>query len=219
MPSASQGWALGMAAGSIQDRWAAIVGPDAATHWAPAGFDSTTRTLRVLADSPAWATQLRLRARQVLALLDQQLAPGSVRALDVRVANKPAARAEDDDRTAVARHHAEPGPAPIAPPLCDHPGYQQLRQQMRERAQAHQASRDEAAAAREEILRRHYNKLREPERAQHPPAEDEQNPAEAARARDLLARHRAALTVARATRAGAIPLRTARPTRSQAGAA
>ncbi|MFJ2582802.1 hypothetical protein [Kitasatospora aureofaciens] len=29
--AASQGWALGIAGGSIQDRWAAIVGPDAAT--------------------------------------------------------------------------------------------------------------------------------------------------------------------------------------------
>ncbi|MET8630026.1 DUF721 domain-containing protein [Kitasatospora sp. NPDC004669] len=60
--AASQGWALGMAGGSIQDRWAAIVGPDAATHWAPAGFDTTTRILRVLVDSPAWATPSRSTA-------------------------------------------------------------------------------------------------------------------------------------------------------------
>ncbi|MET8629785.1 hypothetical protein ABZW30_39705 [Kitasatospora sp. NPDC004669] len=90
---------------------------------------------------------------------------------------------------------------------------------MREAAAARQAALDEAAAEREAILCQHYNKLREPERDHRPPAEDEQVLADAARARRLRDSHRAALAVARATRAGAIPLRHAQPAALRSGAA
>ncbi|WP_329611625.1 hypothetical protein [Kitasatospora herbaricolor] len=78
---------------------------------------------------------------------------------------------------------------------------------MREGAIARQAALDEAAAERETILRRHYDRLREPEHAHRPTIEDAPDTAAGEHARRQRERHRAALTVARTTRAGAIPLR------------
>ncbi|MFF8775129.1 DciA family protein [Kitasatospora sp. NPDC015120] len=48
-----------------------------AAHWHLASYDPTTRRLRVLADSPAWAAQLRYQTRHILTALDQ-LRPGTV---------------------------------------------------------------------------------------------------------------------------------------------
>ena len=203
---AAHGWPLGTAGGSLRDHWPSIVGPDAATHWHLAGYDPATRHLRILADSPTWAAQLRLQRRQVLTDLEQ-LRPGTVRTIDVRVGTPPPVAGPDRDRD--DRRHRSPTAAsvPRPAPLADHLAYQQLRQQMRDQAQARKAAAGEAAAAREEILRRHYNSLREPEADHRPPVEDEQVLADAARGRQLRESHRAALAVARATRAGVIPLR------------
>ncbi|MGW3046223.1 hypothetical protein ACWC9T_41075 [Kitasatospora sp. NPDC001159] len=96
---------------------------------------------------------------------------------------------------------------------------EELRRRTRENAAARQAALDEAAAEREEILRRHYNRLREPENAHRPPIQDTLVTDADQRARQQRERHRAALIVARATRAGAIPLRTARQAPPRAGAA
>ncbi|MFF4385004.1 hypothetical protein [Kitasatospora sp. NPDC001547] len=83
---------------------------------------------------------------------------------------------------------------------------------MREQALARQATLDEAAAAREEILRQHFNRLREPEANHQHAIEVASNPATTAdeHTRQQRERHRAALAVARAARAGAIPLRLSR---------
>ncbi|GGR04209.1 DciA family protein [Kitasatospora griseola] len=201
------GWATGTARGTLHGKWATIVGDQHARHWTPAGFDVTTSTLRILADTPAWATQLRLHQRDVLRRLDQHLPAGSVRALDVRVGRASSESADLDD---------DPHYTPFAPAL--HPAahsdvYRQLRQQMGEFTADHQAAIEEAAAEREEILRRHYNRLREPETTDWIPV-DEDPPLAAAtvRAREQRERHRAALLRARAERAGATPLPTARRT-------
>ncbi|MFH9354029.1 DciA family protein [Kitasatospora sp. NPDC017646] len=205
--ASSQGWALGTAQGTMRDNWAQLVGPDQAAHWYPAGFNADTRTLRVTCDSPAWATKLRLEQRAILAKINGAR-PDTVRALNIRVSSAAPSRApESAPATATVQHRAELAPAPVVPPLAESPSYQHLRQQMREQAAARQATLDEAAAAREEILRRHYNKLREPEHAHRPPVEDEQALTEAARTRRLRESHRAALAVARGH---AMPLRTAR---------
>ncbi|MET8704353.1 DciA family protein [Kitasatospora sp. NPDC004723] len=204
---AAHGWTLGTAGGGLRDHWPAIVGPDAAAHWHLAGYDPTTRRLRVTADSPAWAAQLRLHLRRILTALEQ-LRPGTVRAIDVRVSPAPAPQPDHD-----ADERPAPRPAPTPParaPLADHTAYQELRRQMREQALARQAALDEATAQREAILTRHYNRLREPEDAHRTAIETTPAADTNDHDRQQRARHRAALAVARATRTGTIPLRTAR---------
>ncbi|MFG2919826.1 hypothetical protein ACGF0D_44080 [Kitasatospora sp. NPDC048298] len=124
---------------------------------------------------------------------------------------------DPDDRP--ARRDDRPTTQPARPPLADHHAYQELRHRMREDAAARQAALDEAATGREAILREHYNRLREPEGAHRPAIEDTPAADTAAHPRQQRERHRAALAVARATRAGAIPLRTARPAPPRTGAA
>ncbi|MFC8454757.1 DciA family protein [Kitasatospora sp. NPDC057223] len=216
----AHGWALGTARGSIRDRWQSIVGTENSQHWAPAGFDPDTRTLRVLADTPAWATKLRLTTRQVLADLDKHLPPGSVKAIDIRIGHHQVGPDDDDDRRRT--------PTPTAPdddrphPLASSTTYQQLRQQMREQVLAREAAQEEERARKEEILRQHYGWLREPEDAHRPASDGLAAEHAAAHARRLRASHNAALATARAARAGAIPLprpATAASTTSRSSAA
>ena len=210
---AAHGWTLGTAGGSLRDRWPSIVGPDAATHWHLAGYNPTTRHLRILADSPTWAAQLRLQRRQILTDLEQ-LRPGTVHTIDVRVGTRPPVADRDQDRDVRPARHHQMLPAAAdraAKPLADHHAYQQLRQQMREQLQAREDAREEELARREQIIREHYGWLREPEDSHRPAAnahraEDSSTQDTAAHARRLRDSHRAALAVARATRAGAIPL-------------
>ncbi|MFE2412302.1 DciA family protein [Kitasatospora sp. NPDC059408] len=212
---AAHGWTLGTAGGGLRDRWPSIVGAEAAGHWHLVGYDPTTRRLRVVADSPAWAAQLRLHHRRILTDLEQ-LRPGTVRAIDVRVGPAPVVQHDQDPDDRPTRRDDRPAAQPARPPLADHTAYQQLRQQMRDQAQARQAAVDEEAAAREEILRQHYNRLREPEGAHRPCVEDEEALARTTRARAALARHHAALAVARGH---AVPLRKARQPVTLSGAA
>ncbi|MEE1783038.1 DUF721 domain-containing protein [Streptomyces sp. SP17BM10] len=214
--AAAQGWALGTAQGTMRNNWAQLVGAEEALHWFPAGFNADTRTLRITCDSPAWATKLRLEQRQLLTTLNTNR-PDTVRAIEIRVGATTAGPAPDVEPTAApAQQHPASTPTAAARPLADSPAYQQLRQQMRDQAQARQAALDEEAAAREEILRQHYNRLREPEGAHRPCVEEEEVLARATRAREALARHHAALAVARGH---AVPLRTARQPMTLSGAA
>ncbi|MER6365906.1 DUF721 domain-containing protein [Kitasatospora sp. NPDC001527] len=139
---AAHGWTLGTAGGGLRDHWPAIVGPDAAAHWHLAGYDPTTRRLRVTADSPAWAAQLRYQTRHILTALEQ-LRPGTVTAIDVRVGPSPQPDQDPDERPA-------PRPAPTPParnPLADHTAYQELRRQIRKQALARQAALEAAPPA------------------------------------------------------------------------
>ncbi|MFE5586930.1 DciA family protein [Kitasatospora sp. NPDC056531] len=208
---AAYGWTLGTAGGGLRDRWPTIIGPDAAAHWHLAGYDPTTHRLRITADSPAWAAQLRLQHRRILTALEQ-LRPGTVRAIDVRVGPVPVVQRDQDPDDRPARRDNGSTAQQARPPLADHTAYQELRRRMREAAAARQAALDEAAAEREAILRRHYNQLREPEDAHRPAIEDTLVTDTNQHARQQRERHRA-------TRAGAIPLRTARPASPQTGAA
>ncbi|GAA2154427.1 hypothetical protein GCM10009760_53340 [Kitasatospora kazusensis] len=171
---AAHGWTLGTAGGGLRDQWPAIVGADAAAHWHLAGYDPTTRRLRVVADSPAWAAQLRLHRHHILTGLEQ-LRPGTVRAIDVRVGPTPVVQHDQDLDERPARRDTGSAAQPGQPPLADHYAYQDLRRRMREDAAARQAALDEAATEREAILRQHYNRLREPEDAQQPAAEERPN--------------------------------------------
>ncbi|MFF2080592.1 DciA family protein [Kitasatospora sp. NPDC058162] len=218
----AQGWALGAAQGTMRSNWAQLVGPEEASHWFPAGFNASTRTLRITCDSPAWATKLRLEQPAVLAQLNGSR-PGTVRALDIRVGPATPVGVRDAGQEPVpARPHAGAAWAPNGLPVDENPLYQQLRQQMRDQSVVRQPVLEEAAAerdaAREKWFRGHRGWCRKPEG----PAADADQPEQAvARAhdREQLARHRAALAAARATRAGATPLRTARPAPPKTGAA
>jgi predicted nucleic acid-binding Zn ribbon protein len=77
-----QGWAMAAATGSVFARWAEIVGPDLAAHTSPGGL--ADGELTVLADSTAWATQVRLLAAQLVRRLNAELGDGAVRRVQVR---------------------------------------------------------------------------------------------------------------------------------------
>ncbi|MFE4360210.1 DciA family protein [Kitasatospora sp. NPDC056800] len=214
----AHGWTLGTAGGGLRDHWPMIVGPDAAAHWHLACYDPTTRRLRITADSPAWAAQLRYQTRHILTALDQ-LRPGTVVAIDVRVGPAPVMQHDQDLDDRPTRRDNGSAAQPAWPLLANHHAYQELRRRMRENAAGCRAALDEAAAKREAILHRHYNWLREPEDAHRPAIEDAPTSDADQHAHHQRERHRAALAVARATRAGAIPLRAARLAPPRTGAA
>jgi predicted nucleic acid-binding Zn ribbon protein len=66
-----RGWDRPLAEARIFADWAALVGPDVATHCSPTSL--TAGELRVTAESTAWATQLRLLSASVLARLAAEL--------------------------------------------------------------------------------------------------------------------------------------------------
>ncbi len=77
-----QGWRLAAATGSVFARWAQIVGPDLAAHTRPDGLSGGELT--VIADSTAWATQVRLLAAQLVRRLNAELGDGTVLRVKVR---------------------------------------------------------------------------------------------------------------------------------------
>jgi predicted nucleic acid-binding Zn ribbon protein len=85
-----QGWQQRAAVGSVFGRWAEIVGPDLAAHTKPDAF--TDGELAVIADSTAWATQVRLLAPQLVRRLAAELGDGTVRRVKVRGPEAPRAR-------------------------------------------------------------------------------------------------------------------------------
>jgi predicted nucleic acid-binding Zn ribbon protein len=62
-----QGWSARASAADVVARWPELVGTDIADHCTPAGLRDGT--LHLVAESTAWATQLRLLQRQILARL------------------------------------------------------------------------------------------------------------------------------------------------------
>ncbi|MBO0819909.1 MAG: DUF721 domain-containing protein [Nocardiopsaceae bacterium] len=83
----ARGWRGRAAVASVFGRWAQIVGPQVAGHVTPDTFDDGE--LVVVADSAAWATQMRLLAPQVLGRLGQELGAGTVRRVAVRTRYSP----------------------------------------------------------------------------------------------------------------------------------
>jgi predicted nucleic acid-binding Zn ribbon protein len=72
----SKGWTTEVNARSLLARWAALVGPVNAAHSHPESYTDTVLTVRT--DSTAWATQLRLMAPQLVAMLNGALGDGTV---------------------------------------------------------------------------------------------------------------------------------------------
>jgi predicted nucleic acid-binding Zn ribbon protein len=78
----TRGWQQQAAMGSVFGRWAEIVGRDLAAHTRPDSF--ADGELAVMADSTAWATQVRLLAPVLVKRLNTELGDGSVRRVKVR---------------------------------------------------------------------------------------------------------------------------------------
>ena len=79
---ADQGWQTQAAVGSVFGRWDQLVGPDVAAHTRPERFSDGE--LVVIADSAAWATQVRLLTSAVLRRLNIELGHGTVTRVVVR---------------------------------------------------------------------------------------------------------------------------------------
>ena len=77
-----QGWRTSAAVGSVFGRWEQIVGDALAAHTRPGGF--TDGELLVIADSTAWATQVRLLRAQLIRRLNSELGDGTVTGVRVR---------------------------------------------------------------------------------------------------------------------------------------
>ena len=77
-----QGWRLAAAVGSVFGRWDQLVGPDVAAHTRPERFSDGE--LLVIADSAAWATQVRLLAATLVRTLNAELGHGTVTRVVVR---------------------------------------------------------------------------------------------------------------------------------------
>jgi predicted nucleic acid-binding Zn ribbon protein len=73
------GWQTDLAVGGIAGRWADLVGRDVAEHCRPERFDDGQLVL--VAESTAWATQLRLLAPTLLGRISAVVGPGLVRRL------------------------------------------------------------------------------------------------------------------------------------------
>jgi predicted nucleic acid-binding Zn ribbon protein len=79
---AEQGWQTAAAVGSMFGRWDQLVGPEVAAHTRPERFSDGE--LVVIADSAAWATQVRLLTSAVLRRLNTELGHGTVTRVVVR---------------------------------------------------------------------------------------------------------------------------------------
>lgn len=76
-----RGWSGRLTTGRLFDRWAVIVGADVAEHARP--VELKDGELTVQADSTAWATQLRLLQRQLLAKIAAAVGNDVVKRLKV----------------------------------------------------------------------------------------------------------------------------------------
>jgi predicted nucleic acid-binding Zn ribbon protein len=80
--AADRGWAGRLAGGNVFGRWAKIVGEDVAEHATPVSLENGVLTVQ--AESTAWATQLRLLQRQLLAKIAAGVGDGVVARLKVQ---------------------------------------------------------------------------------------------------------------------------------------
>lgn len=78
---AERGWETSVAVGGVVGRWAEIVGPQLAAHCRPDRF--ADGELTVVADSTAWATQVRLLGGQLVSRLNEEVGQGTVQRVRV----------------------------------------------------------------------------------------------------------------------------------------
>lgn len=70
------GWVGPLAEARLMSQWASVVGADIAARCQPVGL--VDAELRIVAESTAWATQLRLMAPQILGRISRELPTGMV---------------------------------------------------------------------------------------------------------------------------------------------
>ncbi|MGH8891236.1 MAG: DUF721 domain-containing protein [Acidothermaceae bacterium] len=79
---AERGWDVPAAVAGVTERWAEIAGADLAAHCRPDKFDAGVLVL--VAESTAWATQVRLLVPQLHRRLDDVVGRGVVTRVEVR---------------------------------------------------------------------------------------------------------------------------------------
>lgn len=79
---AERGWDVPAAAAGVTERWAEIAGDELAAHCKPEKFDSGVLVL--VAESTAWASQVRLLVPQLHQRIDQVIGRGVVNRVEVR---------------------------------------------------------------------------------------------------------------------------------------
>lgn len=79
---AERGWEETTTAAGVLANWDALVGPEIADHCRPTAL--TDGVLELVAESSAWATQLRLLTRTMTARLTEQVGEGVVTSIVVR---------------------------------------------------------------------------------------------------------------------------------------
>jgi predicted nucleic acid-binding Zn ribbon protein len=84
---AEQGWALELRVRGVFARWPELVGADVGAHCTPESFADGKLVVRT--DSTAWATQLRLMAPRLVALLNDQLGDGTIIRVTIRGPDAP----------------------------------------------------------------------------------------------------------------------------------
>ena len=85
-----RGWEPTVAAASVVGRWESLVGPEVAAHCRPERLDDGVLTL--VAESTAWATQLRLLAGRIVGRVTVELGPDVVRTVRVHGPTTPSWR-------------------------------------------------------------------------------------------------------------------------------
>ncbi|MBX6390802.1 MAG: DUF721 domain-containing protein [Frankia sp.] len=87
---AARGWRARARDHTVLARWDAIVGPEIAAHARPVSLRDGV--LELVAESTAWATQLRLLVPRLLATLRAELGAGVVTRISVRGPTAPSWR-------------------------------------------------------------------------------------------------------------------------------
>jgi predicted nucleic acid-binding Zn ribbon protein len=80
-------WSRTLDAAGLEPRWPQIVGVEVAAHCRPEKLEGGALTC--IAESTAWATQIRLMQQQVLGRIAAEVGPGVVRRLVVRGPSTP----------------------------------------------------------------------------------------------------------------------------------
>ncbi len=77
----SKGWTTDINVHTLLGRWALLVGPVNAGHSRPEAYADQILTVRT--DSTAWATQFRMMAPQLVAMLNEHLGQGTITRIKV----------------------------------------------------------------------------------------------------------------------------------------
>lgn len=88
--SATRGWQARLHGARVHSAWASIAGEELARHVVPVRLAGGVLVVR--AESPAWATQVRYLAPQLLVRANEVLGDGEVRTVTVQAGGEPRRR-------------------------------------------------------------------------------------------------------------------------------